>query len=201
VILPAIGSRTVSFLRYLFRTRFRVQPSGRDGSAADTGAQIPRRKRALDKAGFCLFWASMVLLGSMTGSLLNIALFWIVPYLTSFQLLSWYIELAEHAPLVRDHNVDLYMTRNRKSQGLEKFLTSIHNDNYHWDHHLDPRTPCWNLPKAHEIRMRDENFAALDHATGGLLTKGPEGQPSAISVIVNTLSIHEEPHRETAGSA
>lgn len=194
LIYPALGSRTISFLRYLFRTRFRV--SGAD-LAADTGAKsIERHKRILDKAGFWTFWASVVVVCWQTGTLLDLTLFWVVPYLTSFQLLSWYIELAEHTPLVRDYNVDLYMTRNRKSRGLEKFLTSIHNDNHHWDHHLDPRTPCWNLPKAHAIRMRDPNYAALDRATGGLLTKGPEGQPSVVSAIVNGLCVQEENHRE-----
>jgi len=193
VILPAVGARTLSFLRYLTRTRFTLDVESRTRSA--TGAHIPRKKMILDKAGFWLFWATVVVVGWQTGALLDVVLFWIVPYLTTFQVLSWYIELAEHTPLVRDHNVDLYMTRNRKSRGLEKFLTGIHNDHYHWDHHLDPRTPCWNLPKAHEIRMKDEKYAALDRTTGGLLTRGPEGQPSTVSVIVDGLAAQTEPLR------
>lgn len=201
-ILPLFGSRTVSFLRYLFRTRFGVQSWGRKSAGAEARSNaVSRRAKVLDKAGFWMFWATVGLVGWWTDTLLHIMLFWIVPYLTSFQLLSWYIELAEHAPLVRDHNVDLYMTRNRRSRGIEKFLTGIHNDNYHLDHHLDPRTPCWNLPKAHAVRMKDEKFAEVDRATGGLFTKGPEGQPSIVSAIVDTLSIREEPQRATARSA
>lgn len=197
VLLPLLGSRTLSFLRYLFRTRFKLQPRGRAGGAPGVDA-LSARARAVDKAGFWAFWAAVALVGGWTGALPYVALFWIVPYLTSFQLLSWFIELAEHTPLFREHRVDLYMTRNRKSRGLEKFLTGIHNDHYHWDHHLDPRTPCWNLPRAHAARMADARFAELDRATGGLFTAGPEGQPSVVSVIVDAVSVREEPsHAES----
>jgi len=197
VVFPALGVRTWSFLRYLARTRFRVLMEGGRRSAA--GDHIPRYKKVLDRTGFWLFWLTVVVGGWQIGLLSDVVLFWVLPYLTTFQVLSWYIELAEHTPLVRDHNVDLYMTRNRKSRGLEKFLAGIHNDHYHWDHHLDPRTPCWNLPKAHEIRMRDEEYAALDRTTGGLLTRGPEGQPSTISVIVAGLADHPQTAPPVAG--
>ena len=187
VILPIFGARTFSFLRYLFTTRFRTQTECRARSVLDRRAPFVRL-RGLDRTAFCLFWATIAILGWWADALVQIAIFWIVPYVTTFQLLSWFIELAEHTPLMRDHHVDLHMSRNRKSKGLEKFLTGIHNDDYHWDHHLDPRTPCWNLPKAHAVRMKDENFAALDRATGALFTKGPEGQPSVLSEIITALS-------------
>jgi amino acid adenylation domain-containing protein len=189
VILPMLGARTFSFLRYLFTTRFRIETQGGKRSILESKASFVRM-RGLDRTAFCLFWATVVLLGWWTDTLVQIAIFWIVPYLTTFQLVSWFIELSEHTPLMRDLRVDLYMARNRKSRGLEKFLTGIHNDDYHWDHHLDPRTPCWNLPKAHAVRMKDENFAALDRAMGALFTQGPEGQPSVLSEIITALSTH-----------
>jgi fatty acid desaturase len=191
VILPLFGTRTISFLLYLFATRFSFQAENGTRLVPESKATFIRRRK-LDKAGFWIFWAVVAFVGWRTNILFLIALFWIVPYLTSFQLLSWYIELAEHTPLIRYHRVDLFMTRNRKSGALEKFLTGIHNDNYHWDHHLDPRTPCWNLPKAHAARMKDQNFAELDRATGALFTRGPEGQPSVLSEIVNSLSSPRE---------
>ena len=187
IILPIVGARTISFLRYLFTTRFRIQNQGGTRSVLESKAPYVRM-RGLDRTAFCLYWATVAVLGWWTDTLVLIAIFWIVPYLTTFQVLSWFIELAEHTPLMRDQHVDLYMARNRKSRGLEKFLTGIHNDDYHWDHHLDPRTPCWNLPKAHAIRMKDENFAALDRATGALFTRGPLGQPSVLSEIITALS-------------
>jgi dihydrorhizobitoxine desaturase len=191
VVLPILGARTLSFLGYLFRTRFQVQR--RRHQRGDGGAGVfSRRVRALDKAGFWLFWGVVVLVAYLTGTLLHLVLFWVVPYLTTFQLLSWFIELSEHTPLFCDHDVDLYMTRNRKSRGLEKLLTGIHNDHYHWDHHLDTRTPCWNLPAAHAIRMADPRYAELDRATGGLFVAGREAQPSIVTVILDAVSTPEE---------
>jgi fatty acid desaturase len=60
----------------------------------------------------------------------------------------------------------------------------VHNDNYHLDHHLDPRTPFYLLPKAHVIRLADKNYAAVDYDTGGLFTPAQNGAPSALSRIL-----------------
>lgn len=184
VVLPALGAQTVAYLRYLVRNRFRILR----GAGAKPAAHVPRHKRTLDRLAFWAFWGTVAGTSWSTGWLLELALFWVVPYLTSFQILGWYIELSEHTPLVRDHDVDLYMTRNRKSRGIERFLTGIHNDHFHLDHHLDPRTPFWNLPKTHRVRLADPNYAALDAMTGGLVTTGPQGAPSAIRMIVEQLA-------------
>lgn len=197
VVLPAIGSQTVAYLHYLVRNRFRVLKRRAHGTGRIVN-HVPRRNRILDKLGFWAFWTVVVLAAWRVGGLRELVLFWFIPYLTSFQILGWYIELSEHTPLVRDHHVDLYMTRNRKSRGPERFLTGIHNDHYHLDHHLDPRTPFWNLPQAHQARLCDPNYAALDAATGGLWTKGPKGQPSAIQAIVTQMTSEARQHRVTA---
>lgn len=186
VLLPLLGSQTWAYLRYLVRNRWRVLTGAERRPLTD--APVQRRKRALDRAGFWLFWGAVVALAWSGGWLLGLLLFWVVPYLTSFQILGWYIELSEHTPLVRDSNVDLHMTRNRKSRGWEKFLTGIHNDNYHLEHHLDPRTPFWNLHRARRVRLRDPEYAQVDRAMGGLFTRGPEGQPSAIAAIVRSMT-------------
>ncbi|WNI16791.1 fatty acid desaturase family protein [Actinacidiphila sp. ITFR-21] len=188
VILPLLGSQTWAYLRYLVRNRYRVLKGEGGRAQAASPSPVQRRKRALDRAGFWLFWAAVVGLAWNGGWLLGLLLFWVVPYLTSFQILGWYIELSEHTPLVRDSNIDLYMTRNRKSRTWEKFLTGIHNDNYHLEHHLDPRTPFYNLHKARRVRLHDPGYAAVDRQLGGLFTTGPEGQPSAMSAIVRSMT-------------
>ena len=192
VLYPALGSQTLAYLRYLVRNRWRMlrKPS------ALSGPPVPQKKRLLDRCGFWLFWLAVFGLAFWQGQVANLILFWFVPYLTSFQILGWYIELSEHTPMVRDQEVDLYMTRNRRSRGLEKWLTGIHCDDYHLDHHLNPRTPFWKLPEARKIRLADPNYAAVDAKTGGLFTKGPQGQPSALSQIVRALSSKK---REDAG--
>lgn len=97
-----------------------------------------------------------------------IILFWLIPYLTTFQIIGWFIELSEHYPLVGNNDIDIYMTRNRKSHWLEAFFLSIHNENYHLDHHLNPVTPFWNLPKVHQIRLKDTTYAKINNSAGGI---------------------------------
>lgn len=186
VLMPLLGSQTWAYIRYLFRNRYHVITGVKERPAPPSPVQ--QRKQQLDRFAFYAFWAVVIAAAWSGGWLLGLFLFWVVPYLTSFQILGWYIELSEHTPLVRDTTVDLYMTRNRKSRTWEKLLTGIHNDNYHLEHHLDPRTPFYHLPKARLIRLRDPNYAAVDQAFGGLFTRGPQGQPSAISAIVTSMT-------------
>ncbi|MFJ2744726.1 fatty acid desaturase [Streptomyces sp. NPDC087440] len=183
VVLPALGSRTLSVLKYLVVNRF-----GGGGSATEEESRADHKVKARrDTIAFAVFWA--VALGGLAwgGLLVEFVLFWVVPYLTTFQIVSWYIELAEHTPLVRDNSVNLYMTRNRKSRGLERFLTAMHRENFHLDHHLDTRTPYWNIRKVHQLRLQDPEYAAWDARMGGLFMKGPQGQESAIRQIVRGL--------------
>jgi fatty acid desaturase len=187
VLMPVLGSQTWSYLRYLVRNRYRLLR--RDALHVTV---IRRRVRNGDRIAFWLFWAVVATVAWQTGCLAAVALFWLVPYLTSFQILGWYIELSEHTPLVRDSSIDLYMTRNRTSRGLERFLTAIHGDNFHLEHHLDPRTPFWNLARARQARLVDPSYAEVDRAFGGLFTRGPQGQPSAISAIINDLTRSNE---------
>ncbi|MFD3596434.1 fatty acid desaturase [Nocardia sp. NPDC058640] len=42
----------------------------------------------------------------------------------------------------------------------------MHNEGYHLDHHLSPMIPYWNLPKAHEARLRDKLYANVIDDTG-----------------------------------
>ncbi|MER6343553.1 fatty acid desaturase [Streptomyces sp. NPDC001595] len=184
VVLPALGSRTLSVLKYLVVNR--LGGGAKDATAEESRADH-RIKARRDNIAFAAFWAVALSLLAYNGLLVEFALFWLVPYLTTFQIISWYIELAEHTPLVRDNSVNLYMTRNRKSRGLERFLTAMHRENFHLDHHLDTRTPYWNIRKVHQLRLEDPEYAAWDARMGGLFTKGPEGQESAIRQIVRDL--------------
>jgi fatty acid desaturase len=197
VLMPLFGTQTWAYLRYLVRNRYRVLRQGRIRDVA-APSPVKRRKRILDQIGFWTLWSVVCGVCWSQGWLLDLLLFWVVPYLTSFQILGWYIELSEHTPLIRDSNIDLYMTRNRKSRGWEKLLTGIHNDNFHLEHHLDPRTPFWNLGRTREIRLRDAAYAAVDRSLGGLFTRGPEGQASAISAIVSSMTeTREQRHVRT----
>ena len=97
----------------------------------------------------------------------NFILLWVVPYLTVFQIVGWFIELAEHYPLMNT-NVDLYMSRNRHSAWLEKGLTGMHNESFHLVHHLFPSVPFWHVHKVHALLLQDQNYASHDSKQGGI---------------------------------
>lgn len=96
--------------------------------------------------------------------------YWLMPYFTTFQALTWFIELSEHYPMVRDAPSNLYATRNRFGGSVEHFLTSMHGENFHLIHHLFPGIPFWNLRKAHNVLLRDREYAALNSKFGGIFT-------------------------------
>lgn len=95
-------------------------------------------------------------------------LYWLLPYLTTFQALTWFIELAEHYPMIAKAKADLQATRNRFSHPLEHFFTAMHAENFHLIHHLFPAIPYWNLKKAHRILLDDPAYAMANAGFGGI---------------------------------
>jgi fatty acid desaturase len=183
-VLPAIGSRVVSHFWFLLQDRLSHLGLIRPQELS----RFWRIRMRRDRIAFGCFWIAALMLAWASGNLRSTLLLWLVPYFTAFQILGWYIELSEHTPMVRVNNIDLHMTRNRKSRGLEQFLTGTYADHRHLDHHLDPRTPFWNLSRARDIRMSDPDYAAVDARFGGLFIKGRQGQPGAISVLIRELA-------------
>ncbi|HEV7370280.1 fatty acid desaturase [Arenibaculum sp.] len=190
VVLPILGSKTWAYMKYLVRNRYRYLMLRLTGRAGEEAAGKPASARPttwrnrFDSIGFVVFWSTVIGVCAWSGLLLELVLFWVVPYLTSFHILGWFIELSEHCSCTVGRGTDLFMARNRKSRHVEKWLTGINNDHHHLDHHLDPRTPFWLLPKAHEIRMADPDYARHCAETGGLFQKGPAGEPSILSLIL-----------------
>ena len=97
-------------------------------------------------------------------------IYWLIPYLTFFQSLTWFIELSEHYPMIAQAQSSLYATRNRFSGFIEHFLTGMHSENFHLVHHLFPGLPFWNLKKAHCILLGDPVYASLNARFGGIFT-------------------------------
>ncbi|OZI64248.1 guanitoxin biosynthesis L-arginine gamma (S) hydroxylase [Bordetella genomosp. 1] len=110
-------------------------------------------------------------------------IFWLLPYATTFQTLTWFIELSEHYPMVATADSNLTATRNRFSHAIEHFLTGMHGENYHLVHHLFPGIPHWHLKKAHEILMQDKRYAKVNSAFGGIFLSN-NSKPSMWSRIL-----------------
>ena len=131
-----------------------------------------------DRWGFYAFWASIVILTVFLGYFPQFVLLWVVPYLTSFHIIGWFIEMSEHCSSIDNQNVNLHMARNRQSRHIEKWLTGINNDNYHLDHHRMPsafdRIHGTTMNRRFSSPILGATFAflaALSNGTVGVLSR------------------------------
>lgn len=136
-----------------------------------------------------IYW--LLILGTLFyfGVLNYFLLYWLVPYFTSFMVIGWFIELAEHYPLVLTNKKTIYMTRNRFSHWIEAFFLSIHAENYHLTHHLQASIPYWNIGKAHKIMMEDETYREWNLQMGGVFFSANSNPP----LIQDLLKNHKLP--------
>jgi fatty acid desaturase len=178
VLASLLGLKTTTNVSNLVRDR--LWPS--DWRSLDRNAR-------LEYVAFLIFWAGIVSAAVYTGYWLYLIVFWVIPYLTVFQAVNWLIELTEHFPLTRMSRLDVEMTRNRRGNAIENFLMGVHGDRWHLTHHLHPGIPFWLLAEAHAIMMADPTYARVHERYGGLFVKGPDGQPSILSVIGKELVI------------
>ncbi|WP_426441346.1 fatty acid desaturase [Bradyrhizobium genosp. P] len=172
---PILGGATVAYLQYLWKNRF---------SITDIEDQkLDRSSILIDTYGFYVFWIA-ILVGFYALGLIHIlVLFWIVPYLTTFQILGWFVEIAEHSPMCETETTNVHLTRNRKGTLLERVIFGVNLDQYHLEHHLSPGIPFWHLPKAQKLRMQDPRYSRVASTWGGLFVKGPQGQPSVMTQL------------------
>lgn len=196
ILLPLFGSRTWAYFKYLLRNRLNASDDPNELNISRETSQM----RRLEYLAFAAFWITVIAVCAYLQVLPHLLLFWVIPYLTFFQIIGWYIELTEHCTVIDDQDADVFMASNRHSRGLERFLTGIHNDHHHLDHHLNPSTPFWNLPKAREIRLQDAAYAGIDRRTGGLFTSGFHGAPSGLRQLLAQNRSRFERSASTAGA-
>ena len=151
ILKPLVFLKSTSYLKYLIKNRL-IQNK-------------LYKKRALVMLS-C--WFVIFCLSYNFHLLTMLILLWIVPLATTANIVGWFNELSEHFPLVSVYKKDLYMTRNRFSHWLEHFIFNMHNENYHLIHHLYPTIPFWNLPKAHIILCKDNEYSRLNQDMGGI---------------------------------
>lgn len=150
VIGPAFFLNFLSSVNYLVRHRLLASSSVREAPA---------------------IFVSLLVMGAIGTWLVGFEfflLYWLIPYLTVFQAITWFIELSEHFPMVRYAKRDIEATRNRFSHAVEHFLTGMHGENFHLVHHLFPGIPFYRLKEAHRILLSDPVYARLNANTGGI---------------------------------
>jgi fatty acid desaturase len=168
IIQPLLLFKVPLYLLYLFKHRF----FGKRGNCQESIIMF-------------VYMLTIVVVFIWFGFWDELILFWIVPYVTVFQVLGYFIEISEHYPLMGKNTVDLYMTRNRFSPWYEAFFTSMHSENFHLVHHLLPSVPFWNQVKAHKILLADSNYARHNSLTGGIFFSS-NGTSTIISSFIKS---------------
>jgi fatty acid desaturase len=115
-------------------------------------------------------------------------LYWLLPLVTSFQVIGWLSEIAEHYPHIRTAHTPLLMTRNRFPRGIERLIIGMHGDNYHLVHHLFAGIPFWNLVRAHDILMDDPEYRCANERVGGIFT-ARRGRSSVLKLILEDIRL------------
>ncbi|GAB2810460.1 fatty acid desaturase family protein [Streptomyces daliensis] len=174
-LLTMLGPRaTLSYVAYLLRHRI-----------VTGGEQLWERwvRGALT--------AAVLLVGVWGGWLDLLALYWLVPLVTTQVWLGAVAELLEHFPVIETApRVDIYMSWNRRYPLPLRFLLGEkQGEGYHLVHHLFPRTPLWRLKDVHAVLSRDPEYAALP-TLGGVF--------AAMSTIYRSLP--ERPEHPERGA-
>ncbi|MGN8200440.1 fatty acid desaturase [Salinisphaera sp. RV14] len=172
-------TRTAFFRKYVYRSLFGlnipvyIRYVAKDRFFGAVPAQYNNRivSCKTDTLLFLLTWAFVIAALASLDHLRWLVVFWLVPLFSSAMIVGWFIELAEHFPLVRSKSRPLYMSRNRHGNLFERFLCGVHYDHYHLEHHLNPRVPMWQLHRSNEIRLQDPEYRDWDSRWGGIFSK------------------------------
>jgi fatty acid desaturase len=111
------------------------------------------------------FWIGVLLVAYATGLWPGLVVYWLVPYCTTFQVIRYWTEMAEHAGLPTD---DPWLaTRNWDGSWAARWLLAPHRDDlYHLVHHLFPGIPHYRLGEAHRVLLAVPEYAAAHHCDG-----------------------------------
>ena len=110
-----------------------------------------------------VLWIAFLILILFLFGIKFLFLFFVIPFLTTYQWMKFFSDLADHAEVISANQNEL-RSRNHifKSQWLNLFLFP-RNDSYHLVHHLFPVVPTWNLRDAHSILLENKFYAQLNH--------------------------------------
>ena len=147
-----------------------------------------------ERAGLAAFWAAVAAVAVLAGAWRELLLYWALPYLTTFQVIRYWAESAEHAGL---RSQDVWLgTRNWTSSAPVRWLLAPHSDSYHLAHHLVPSVPHYRLTRLHAELMRIPEYAAGHQCDGFLIPRRPE----APSVVQDICRPHEPARRRRAAT-
>ena len=131
-------------------------------------SETEKRFERILRLSFCI---AMIGVLYQTGNMRNFVFYWVIPQLTTANWVGIVAESFEHFPLLHKDVDELHASRNWICGTIGSVLINSHGEVYHLVHHLFPRMPHWNLTKAHEVLMEDENDRAVHQCKVGFIAQ------------------------------
>jgi fatty acid desaturase len=115
----------------------------------------------------------------------GIALYFVLPYATTYQMMRYWSDAADHAGVVAASD-EFERTRNHALPwGVLNAIIFPRSDAFHLIHHLFPNVPTHHYADVHQVLLRDPRYAARRHR---LLQPTSARQTRATNAIVNQIS-------------
>lgn len=132
------------------------------------------------------FWRVLYLTGAgatvvATGLGTEVVLLWLVPYLTVYQVLRYWSDIADHAGLESDD--PWQATRSWTAPWPVRQLLAPHNANWHLAHHLYPAIPQHAITRLHGRLGDVAEYRQAHHCQGFFLPSRPD-RPSVIQDVL-----------------
>lgn len=130
-----------------------------------------------------VYYSALILIFTLAHVWFYALIFWLIPLLTTFQIIRYLAEISEHGGLYKKYDHTLFLTRNNFCHPLLRAILYPHADYFHLVHHLFPAVPWRNLHKAHALLSRDDGYKQAVHCYGYFF-KTNTLLPSTLSMMI-----------------
>lgn len=117
---------------------------------------LSRDEKIIHSISRLSYWITVFLIFYKIEFLWMLLFYWFVPFFTTLVFIRFIAEITEHGSLGCEN--ELFSSRNNLGWFNEYFIHPC-ADGYHIVHHLFPKIPFFNLKKAHNLLLQDENYA------------------------------------------
>ena len=123
--------------------------------------KIPPPLTKIERVTIYFFVATVACFLFLTNSWWLFLILWVIPLSTLTVAMLRLRTIGEHLGLPNKHELDA--SRHTDGTLLERLSISPLNINYHIDHHLFPSVPYYNLPKLHQILLKNNHYVKNAH--------------------------------------
>ncbi|GIV35083.1 MAG: fatty acid desaturase [Chitinophagales bacterium] len=152
----------INFLRYFIAKKIRAARKVLSGRSVPG---IMPKPVSYHQALKLVYYTVLAAVLMWTNTFMAFVLYWLLPYMTLYQLLNRIRLSTEHFHIASE---EVYQTRTVKSGWIERALIFPHNINYHAEHHLFPYVPFYRLPALHRLLQQHSAVSRRIYVTGGI---------------------------------